>query len=263
MEALLAKLTNLSYDFFGIVLPGVILNIFVLLLWAALGPLIPLWTGSGISELNISVLQSVIDTLHLKDDSSPDLPLIFATVPLVFLWYFLGHMLHWFGRTGKPIPGKISSLKRVSQSLIFHIPKSEDSFNKKKLQPLYEAIQKKFSPEGTELEWVALFPVVKCFLARKLTHSLVPTYQTKYTLHRSIVTACTFLFWISLVGIAGALVTPYCYNSQPHWALLIALPIGAIISVWGFSGSYLYNWLLFGNSIVTEAYSLLYSPKDD
>ncbi len=253
MDELIAKLTNLSYDFFGILLPGVIFNIFVLLLWFALGSLVPIWTNNGIPEFTIQALPHLIDALSLEGR-------IFVAIPLIFLWYFLGHLLNWFGRSGISIAGKISGRCRVYQSLRFCIPKPESSFDPK-LEPLFKVIQKDFSPKDVELTWSSLFPVFRIYLAQNLSRSLVTTYQNKYTLHRSITTASTLLFWFSLLGILGGLVTLYFYCTQPHWLYLISLPIGSLILVWGFSGSYLYNWLLFGNSIVTETYSLLHAPK--
>lgn len=253
MDELIAKLTNLSYDFFGILLPGVIFNIFLLLLWWALGSLVPIWTHNGIPEFTIQDLPHLIDALSLEGR-------IFAAIPFIFLWYFLGHLLNWFGRSGISIAGKISGGCRVYQSLRFRIPKPESSFDQK-LEPLFKILQKEFSPKGVELTWSSLFPVLRIYLAQNLSRSLVTTYQNKYTLHRSITTASALLFWSSLLGILGGIVTLYFYCIQPHWLFLIALPIGSLILVWGFSGSYLYNWILFGNSILTETYSLLHSSK--
>ncbi|MBP6057614.1 MAG: hypothetical protein KA524_04210 [Nitrosomonas sp.] len=253
MDELLAKLTNLSYDFFGILLPGIIFNIFLLLIWFALDSLVPIWTNNGISKFTIQTLPHLVDTLSLEGR-------IFVAIPLIFLWYFFGHLLNWIGRSGSPIVGKISDRCRVYQSLKLRIPKPESSYDPK-LEPLFKVIQKEFSPKGIELTWSSLYPVFRIYLAQHLSHSLVTTYQNKYTLHRSITTASTLLFWFSLFGILGGIVTLYFYCIQPHWPSLIALSIGSLILVWGFSGSYLYNWTLFGNSIVTETYSLLHASK--
>ncbi len=255
MDELIAKLTNLSYDFFGILLPGVIFNIFVLLLWFALGSLVPFLTNDGIPEFTVQTLPHLVDTLSLEGR-------VFAAIPLVFLWYFLGHLLNWFGRSGSSVEGREPDITRVLRSLIFRIPKPQSSFDSK-LEPLYKVVQKYFSPAGIELAWSALFPVLKTYLAKNLSRSLVTTYQNKYTLHRSVTTASTFLFWGSLFGIIGGAVMSHFYSIRPHYVFLTILIAGSLALVWGFSGSYLYNWTLFGNSIVTETYSLLHAPKDD
>lgn len=255
MDELLAKLTNLSYDFFGILLPGIIINIFILILWAALGPLVPFWTATVMPELSIVELKTFISSLGHEGK-------IIAAILLIFFWYFLGHSLHWCGRSGKRFAGKISGRTRVGHSLLFQIPKPQYSYDTR-LEPLYQATKKKFTTDGVDLEWGQFFPVVKVYLAQRVARSLVATYQTKYTLHRSITVASTILFWLSLLGFIVGLVMFRCYSLEPHWPPLIFLIICSAISVWGFSGSYLYNWELFGNSIVTEAYSHLHGPKDE
>ena len=44
VNELLATLTNLSYELFGVVLPGIVASIFILLYWITLGPVAPFWT---------------------------------------------------------------------------------------------------------------------------------------------------------------------------------------------------------------------------
>lgn len=98
-------------------------------------------------------------------------------------------------------------------------------------------------------------------MAQRLAYSLVTTYQNKYTFHRSVTTAGAVLFWLSSTAVVGALVTLKMNGPQPSWALLLSLLGGAILLVWGFSGSYMYHWEMFGNTIITEAYSILRDPK--
>lgn len=255
MDELIAKLTNLSYDFFGILLPGLIFNIFVFLLWFALGALVPFWTNGGIPEFTAQTLPKLADTLSLEGR-------IFTAIPLVFLWYFMGHLLNWLGRSGISIDGRVPDRTRVFNSLIFRIPKPKSSFDSK-LEPLYKVIQEKFSPVGVEVTWAALFPVLKTYLAQNLSRSLITTYQNKYTLHRSVTTASTLLFWLSTLSIVAGLLMSQYYGVCPNWLFLTVLAVGSLALVWGFSGSYAYNWMLFGNSIVTETYSLLNSPKNE
>jgi len=143
--------------------------------------------------------------------------------------------------------------------LLFRIPKPESNFSAK-LQRLYDKVQVRFSIEGTPLEWREFYPLAKTFLLQNLTLSLVPTYQNKYTLHRSITTASTLLFWLCTLSLACAwksnmTVPPLTYG------MLAVFALGALFLVWGFSSSYIYHWEMFGNTIITESYSYIFGPK--
>ncbi|MFZ2541866.1 MAG: hypothetical protein WAW75_08855 [Gallionella sp.] len=260
MDQLLAKLTNLSFDFFSILLPGVISSIFVLLLWYALGPLVPTWTSNGIPEFTFTVLLCLVDTLSLNIS-------VFAVISLVLLWYFFGHLLNWLGV--KRIaeykilkPKEMSAHTLVLHSLIFRILNPQPPYDPE-FEPLFKTVQKNFALENIELKWDSLKPVVLSYLANNLSRSQVTYYQNKYILHRSIAIASTFLFWFSLLSIFVGLVMSYCYGVHPHWIFLIALLIVSLALVWAFSGSYWNNFDLFSSSIVTEAYSLLHDHKRD
>lgn len=255
MNELLGKLTNLSYEFFGVIVPGIVTSVFVVLFWSALGQLAPFWSSDAIPEFTIKKLQDLMD--------SPSIPRgIGVLVSLIAIWYFFGHILLWIARSGKP-DAKASqiSVRRVWLSLLLHVPKPPNSFDPK-LQPLFDAVRKKFASDGIELEWRHFYPVVKSYLAQRLVYSLVATYQNKYTLHRSVTTASAVLFWFSLLATIGGFVTHRTNGPEPNWALLLSLLGGAILLVCGFSASYMYHWELYGNTIITESYSLLHAPKN-
>lgn len=179
-------------------------------------------------------------------------------------------MLLWSARSGKykinekeELNRKDSfkrALKRLGLSLIFRIPKPSRSFDEE-LQLLFEVVKNDFAGD-LEFEWRHFYPVAKSYLGENLSHSLVATYQTKYTFHRSIVTASACLFWVSLLSEIAALVTYKINGKQPEWILLIILTAGAFIFAWNFSSSYMYNWKLFGNTIITESYAFLHGPKN-
>ena len=56
MDEFLAKLTNLSYEFLGIIVPGIIAALFLGMWWAALGPIAPLWSFEFVPQLTSVVL---------------------------------------------------------------------------------------------------------------------------------------------------------------------------------------------------------------
>ena len=51
MDALIGKLTNLGYEFFGILLPGTLAVLMWSLLWIAAADVVPWMTGGAVPEL--------------------------------------------------------------------------------------------------------------------------------------------------------------------------------------------------------------------
>ncbi len=113
------------------------------------------------------------------------------------------------------------------------------------------------------MEWEQIFPVLKSYLSRNLAYSLVATYQNKYTLHRSVTAGAAVWFWLNLMTIPAALVTRAMGGPSVHWVVLVLCLIAALVLVWGFSGSFMYHWQNFANTIITESYSLLAGPNDE
>jgi hypothetical protein len=255
MNELWAKLTNFSYELFGIIFPGLVVSIFLVIWWAALGPFLPYVTGANMPEFSIAALQQVIDKLTLATGIS-------IIVPMFIIWYFLGNVLQWFARGGRADPeAEKRWLRRTWLSLTFRIPKPVESFDNR-LRPLFDAVAPAFQADGVILDWRTFYPVAKSHLFQHLSYSLVATYQNKYTFHRSITAASALLFLLSMIGIAAGMLARYCGFPGPNWAILIASTVVSPMLVWGFSGSYLYNWKMFGDTIVTESYALLKGPKN-
>ncbi len=194
MNELFARITNLSYEIFGVILPGLILNIFLLLLWAAVGSFSPIISADLLPSFSMDKLQHLLDSLTVVTG-------VGAFIPIVVLWYFLGHLVLWISRSGPMVDDKtLGSVKRVGSSLIFKIPKPEKSYDEK-LSPLYDVVCKEFSKDRVSIEWRQFYPLAKCFIAQRLTSSLVVTYQNKYTFHRSVIGASVFVFWLSILSI--------------------------------------------------------------
>lgn len=255
MEQLIAKLTNLGYEFFGIILPGIVAFIFLVMWWASLGQLAPHLSSNFFPHLTSNNASSIAESISVKTGLGIALPSLIVT-------YFLGHILQWTARSGKASDKNLKNpVQRTIRSLFFQIPKNEKSYDSS-LEDLYLAVQEKFTCNGTPLTWPQFYPIAKCYLARNLSQSLVSNYQNKYTLHRSITLASACLFWLCLLGLIFGFAAFYCHGVSPRWWLLSLLGVFSLVSVWGFSDSYAYNWRLFGNSIVTETYSLIFSPRD-
>jgi hypothetical protein len=257
MDALLGKITNLAYEFFGVFLPGVLGSLFLAVLWGALGPLVTTWSLSAVPTLTLRSLANFENRLS-------GLAAWTAALFLFAIWYFLGHALHWLSRVRGGDAESGSSLKSRMWALVrVRVPKLSCSYDPR-LQGLFEAASAKLSRTNVPLIWREFYPVAKTLLSQKLTYSLVATYQNKYTLHRSICVASAWLFWLSVLANAGALLTQCSSDVFPgNWLLLVLLPIAAAVSALGFGSSYLYAWTLFGDSIVTETYCLLFGPSTD
>lgn len=252
MNELLGKLSDLSYEVFGIFLPGLIAILFIVAWWAAIGDLAPHWSFGHVPRLTTVTTERIINGLDAEIG-------IGIAVPLIFLSYFVGNALVWISRTGSP-DGNANTIHLLRLALTLKIPKPEHSYSPQ-LQSLLDAAAARLGP-SSPLTWRQFYPVVKSVLSESVSRSLIPTYQNKYTFHRSIVMAAATLFWLSATAVLGALVTR-CYCSiAPHWAALAALLAASLAMVLGFTRSYRLYWEMFGNATITEAYSLLCVLKD-
>lgn len=255
MEQLLAKLTNLSYEVLGVLLPGIIFLMLLVFWWASLGGLAPFISDGFFPQLTSSNAAEIVESISVQTG-------IGIAAPAVLAAYFLGHLLHWIGRSGTTADAVVKNhLKRTLNSLIFAIPKPSRSFDES-LDPLYQRLQSKFA-SGVTISWAQFFPIARTYLFRNLSHSMVVTYQNKYTLHRSITAASAATFWLCAAALAGGGLAAYTHGEAPRWALLVSLTAFCLVLVWGYSDSYAYNWKLFGNTIVTESYSLLFGTPDE
>jgi hypothetical protein len=241
MNELLAKLTDLGYEFFGILLPGFFSSI-ALVLWLI-----------GIGYVDAYSALEFLGRLRLDRD------MIWITLALV-AWYFLGHTVHWVSRRGRATDLPPSTLRRTLLSLRFRIPKLDHTFDPD-LQPLFERVRQRMSPPGGDLNWGQFYPLAKTLLAHNRSSSLAPTYQNKYTLHRSVVVIGAAVFWLSAMSLVAVRILP----TSAKIMVLVALCISALIVVACFSASYLYNWKLFGNTLITESYAHFFveSLSDD
>ena len=257
MDTLLQKLTSLSYELFGVVLPGLVLSAFLMVLWFSLGSLVSAWTSGSIPPFPPEVLVKLSRQVPGAVPAS-------ALFSLILIWYFLGHWVNWLSK-GRSRSATFSSrlvtrCQRIWKFLRFRVTRP-DSYHQS-LQRRFEEVSKKLSHDGQVMEWREFYPIAKAFLSSHRSHSLVATYQNKYTLHRAIAAAAAILFWLSIVANIAALSSVYCgLPGQPVWLILAALPVFAFLLVGGFSATYEYAWSLWGDSLITESYAELFDPK--
>jgi hypothetical protein len=141
MDVLLARLTNFSYELFGVFIPGLIASIFLIMLWAALGPAVPCLTYNIIPEFSLKFVYAIF-----KNPIGSVGSLIIFSI----LFYFVGHIILWIGRSGKP--EELNALGRVLSCIFFKIPKPVDNYDPA-LSALFAASANKFSQSGQTLTW--------------------------------------------------------------------------------------------------------------
>ncbi|WP_439609602.1 hypothetical protein [Hydrogenophaga sp.] len=255
MDQILSKLTNLGYEVFGIFIPGVIFGLFLLFWWIGLGSIAPYVTNGFLPEMNLSKAADTIEKFGARSG-------IGAAALFLISTHFLGHVLQRISRSGKNNEKILrNGFKRTAYCLFNNIPKPEEAFDTK-LNGIFEKVKQKLDPEKIGFDWTQFYAVAKNYVARNSSTSLISTYQNKYTLHRSITTAAVVLFWAALISlIGGSAMSCYIPEFSPRWGILSFLIAMSLTVVWASSDSYAYNWMLFGNSVVTESYSILFEPK--
>ncbi|WP_444438357.1 hypothetical protein [Pseudomonas sp. A6] len=257
MGELIGKLTNLSYELFGIIIPGAIITLFFAIWLASLGNIPTILISSNFPILTIKKIVEIIGITFTENG--------FGTlIPLLLSWYVFGHITQWFSRySSKDSDEKIWFWKRIGLSLILRPPRPKEKYDQK-LEELFIQSSKKLSRSDNVLPWEQFFPVAKNLIARSIPNSLISTYQNKYTLHRSITITSAFLFWLDLAGLAISFILSRvsCHTVDTNLPLQILIIPVSIFLVWGFSGGYEFNWKMFGNTVVTEAYSVLNFPKN-
>src|SRR5262245_18605202 len=123
MNELFAKLTNLGYELFSVLIPGFILALFAILWWNALGPLAPYWTSGAVPELTAVTARKIADSLNAPSGAG-------VGIVVLAICYFAGHILLWIARTGGAAEAAwLKGWRRVFRSLFFQIPKSEQNYD--------------------------------------------------------------------------------------------------------------------------------------
>lgn len=248
MDTLIGKLTNLGYEFFGILLPGTLAVLMWSLLWIAAADMVPLATFGAVPELTLS---EAVDAIGRAIEWSAFMSVLLMMAPA----YFVGHLLTWVGRGGKRHKD-VRKRDHLLETLLLRPPKRESSYDLK-LEPAWQWAGERLLGKKLEPSWLLFYPAAKTYLLQKRIPSLVTTYQNKYTLHRSLAVAAALTAWgasfflvlsLDLAKVIGA------QAASPHWVATIALAGGSLFAVWGFSSSYLYNWTLWGDYLITETY---------
>ena len=258
MDALIGKLTNLGYEFFGILLPGGLAIIMWSLLWTAADDVVPWMTGDAVPELTLS---EAMDAIGQAIGWSAFLSILL----MIAVAYFVGHLLTWVARGGKRLDN-VRTRDLLTWTLLLRPPKKQPSYPSE-LKEDWEWAGERLLGRKPELTWSLFYPAAKSYLLQKRIPSLVTTYQNKYTLHRSLAVAAALTAWGALLVALGASLSHVLAQvngaqaAEPHWFATVAIAAGSLFAVWGFSSSYLYNWTLWGQYLITETYVALRVEK--
>ncbi|WP_313495494.1 hypothetical protein [Stenotrophomonas sp.] len=253
MESLFSKIGNLGYELLGIFLPGFIFIHFMVFWWWSIGPMAGIWSQEFIPQAQVVQISGFIEVLNEGVQVGVLLFLALAS-------YFIGHALHWISRGG-PKRGELNFWSRVGYSVIFRVPKPDRDYHAG-LDGVFEEAKIHLG-FGSDSVWREYYPIAKSYLAKNLQTSLSPVYQNKYTLHRSLALASSLWFWISVASILISVpMVVYFGCPAPKWIPLSLSVPAAIVLINGFSGSYYYNWLLWGDSLISEVVMLKRSPPD-
>ena len=244
MDTLLSKLTDLAYEFFGVVLPGIIFGIFITVLWVSIAPMLTFLTLGHMPDLTFR-------RIGLIEEAFSATRRVEVAILLLIAIYFLGQSLNWVSR-GRSGDESRPWWRRLVQ---VRLARPKEAFAVE-LKSLFDAVAEKIAPQSTTLDWSCFYPVAKSLIAQKLTYSLVQTYQHKYTLHRCISAAGVVMSRACGFSIVVGLVMTVIGHG-PDWWLLLLLTAVSLAVARAFEKSYSYFWQLWGSTVVTEAYGLL------
>ena len=246
MQSAVGLLTNLGYEFFGIILPGfsmIVVSVLVVIVGGDVAVNLAAFFLPGFD------FSSIYDLFHALDQWS----WVSAFMLLIGTSYFFGHMLSWLARGGMRVD-RPSTASRVWMTLLLKPPKEVRSYSAK-MQTLADKISDCLLGEP-EANWSHLYPVAKSYLLQSEARSVTTVYQNKYTLHRSFSVCCAIGAWIlaGLILISLLCEVSSANDSRVHYPSSILLLSILLYAVKQFSDSYLYNWLLWGDYLIAETY---------
>lgn len=284
MESIFEKLKILSYELFGIFLPGLVfvsslISVLLIFQYQNLSP-----------EVVIVSLQSFLDQKLIR--YFLEKPLLILCAASVIL-YISGHLLKWISKDGiwSSLPfGIISSFSgnligNGLDMLIKHTLKkanikdsevkerfgrviflrSSDPSNKPSSFSvnmeflIREGVDRFFSSDNSSEDtienlkkWPTFYNVARNYVVQQSDRSLVTLYQNKYTFHRSVATAFAVSFWGSVAVLVASLI-----DAEKTSFVLISLPVFLSLFSYIFYASYEFYWRIWGDQVITDFFLLV------
>lgn len=254
MDTIITKLLDLAYEIFGVLLPGAVSVIFFVLWWLALGDMAPHWTHERVPHLTLR-------TLYWFSGKMPGGFAYTAGICLTVAAYFIGQVLNTISK--QRLRAWVDVRTRIWNFLSFRVTYPAHPHSNQ-LDRLFNVAAAGLSSADAPLAWREFYPAARTFIQARYSHSLMATYQNKYTLHRTIGAAAAILFWAtSLAMLAAAMSWAGERSRYPHWWLLLGLELGSLLFVAVFSESFAESWTLFGDAALTETFVLLVHPAGE
>ncbi len=265
MEGFLSKLTDLTYETVGVLVPGLTLVFVGLFQWGLYRYYAePEATGARLLYL----LQE--DLLWLEEH--PWGILLGALV----LSYFAGRAVLFLARDGLPILGgalawvaaalarklKIETgrlkaaagaaplVRLLARVFLVRTPKELLDNHASSLDRIKTWCTERLSPasDATLLSgWSAYYPVASRLLEQEGSKSRLPIHQSKYTLDRSLATVFALGFWSAFA---------FCLLFRT-WGAFAEVAVFVLL-VHIFDQEHAYHWRLWGDSIIAETYALVW-----
>lgn len=265
MEGFLSKLTDLTYEIVGVLMPGLTLLFVGLFQWGLYRHYAdPEATGARL----LGLLQG--DLLWLE--KHPWGILLGALI----LSYFAGRAVLFLARDGLPILGdalvwgaaaiarklKIETdrlkkraaaeplVRLLARVFLVRTPKGLLDNHASSLDRIRKWCAERLSPSSDVTllsEWFAYYPVASRLLEREGSKSRLPVHQSKYTLDRSLATVFALGFW-------SAVVLSLLFKTWGPFAEVAAF----LLLVHVFDQEHAYHWRLWGDSIIAETYALVW-----
>jgi hypothetical protein len=247
VDSLLKVLTNLGYDLFGILLPGLVLV--SLVLGSAMLHGLAL---SGFDSYEIIESYIIFVEKHIY----------FSLFAIFFASYMAGNFLKLVSKINllSPISFYLNKKKLRTDFLpiwirfLFFLNDSSVIGNHRPAYNNLSAKMRKKLAESLRLEsndigdgWSSFYFLGKSFVENRMGKSSLPTFQNKYTFHRSLASAFAIMFWV-------ALVEAFVYKNDalltsPSFAVAAAVSLLMVIH---FSKSYEMYWKVFGDTLICE-----------
>lgn len=142
MDALIGKLTNLGYEFFGILLPGTLAVLMWSLLWIAAADVVPSVTRGVVPELTLSEAMAAIG-------QAIEWSAFVSVLLMIAIAYSVGHLLTWVARGGKSHE-RVGRRHHLAGTLLFRPPKRKTSYDSR-LEPAWQWAGKRLLGEDIEL----------------------------------------------------------------------------------------------------------------
>jgi hypothetical protein len=192
---------------------------------------------------------------------------------MIIFSYFAGHLLKGLSKYGIPVwalifrklkPKITPSCSWLCFIMLIGEPQSNsshrDKFKDFKESAATNLVRRLGMTDSALSDWGNFYFFAKNFIGEVGKHSLISTYQNKYTLHRSLAGLVGLLFTVCIFSLLVASVFSATATSSGKLLLLASCVISLVLT-WHFTTSYQEYWRLLGDAVIAEV-TVILSVKD-